>query len=268
MRSFRGSLRAVSVLATAAAVIAVPVSTAGAAETSNSDEVNVIAGSSRGVVTGQSSFRTWGQTGVKIGVSAISGGSVSVVDGPGGYLPAAIQFPRYVSSGSYPRAVVNVTPTSGSAMSPRLRDFEWGSVFRLDASSSGRWFDNGDNVFQRGLSSERSMFKLEVDGGFPSCTLKGSVGQVIARANTPIARDAWYYAKCSRVGNRVSVDVYRYGGSQVAHTSAYGATGNVDFASTRPATVGGKTWASGNVAWTATDQFNGLIARAFARSDG
>ncbi len=215
------------------------------------------------IVTGPGQFSVGGDTPVRIAVSRISSGNPKVVAGPDA-ATRAIEFPSYVKSGTYPRAVVTATPTSGAALSPGASDFEYGAVFRLNATSSGRTIDNGDNLLQRGLYEEPSQFKLQLDHGYPSCLVRGSAGQVFASSPLKVTADKWYRATCSRVGSRVTVQVAPYGGT-VAPVSAVanGTSGTLTFPATEPASIGGKVSPSGVVVSSATDQFNGAVANVW-----
>ena len=213
-------------------------------------------------VTGSSQFRVSGDTTVSIRVARLSGGTAHIVNGPDSTLTRAVQFPAYVSSGTYPRAVLGVTPTQGLALSPGSGNFQFGAVFRLDSASSGRTDDNGDNIFQRGLSSESSLFKLEVDHGRPACTVRGGSGTVITRSSTVVSRNTWYRTTCTRVGRQVTVSVVPYGAGKTAiSNAASGSMGSLSWPSTRPASIGGKLTDSGAIAASASDQFNGAIAQ-------
>jgi hypothetical protein len=227
----------------------------------------VAKGTSGTPVTSAAQFTVTGNSPVGIGVSTVSGGGAELTAGPGGSLPTAVQFPAYVASGAYPRAVVRVTPSSGTALDPGTADFSYGAVVRLDATSAGRSDDNGDNAFQRGLWNESSMFKLEFDDARPACTVHGSTGRVVLRAATRITRGKWYRVTCSRTGGTVSVAVTPvgagYASATPARTSASGATGNVAFSGTRPASVGGKLTTSGAIDTAASDQFNGAVAEVW-----
>ncbi len=215
--------------------------------------------------TGSSQFQVTGDTAVRIAVARHSGGTTRVVAGPDSAAPRAVQFPAYVKSGTYPRAVVTVTPTSGAALSPGASDFEFGAVFRLDATSTGRSVDNGNNLFQRGLYSDKAQFKLQLDGGRPSCLVRGSAGQVFVRSATKVTANKWYRVTCARVGTKVSVHVAPYGSKAVpVRTVASGRSGTLTFPSSQPAAVGGKITRSGAVVSGSTDQFNGAVARLWA----
>ena len=216
------------------------------------------------IVTGADQFAVDGDTTVAISVAGLSGGTAKVVAGPDSALPRAVQFPSYVSSGTYPRAVVRLTPTSGDALSPGSSDFEYGAVFRLNALSSGRSIDNGNNLFQRGLYADRAQFKLQIDYGYPSCLVKGSAGRVFARSSIKVTPDTWYSATCSRVGSLVTVAVTRYGGAATTVSKVVsGSTGTLTFGSSVRASLGGKLTSSGAVVSSSTDQFNGAVAKAW-----
>jgi len=215
-------------------------------------------------VTGAGQFAVGGDTTVAISVASLSGGRAKVVAGPDSALPRAVQFPSYVRSGTYPRAVVRLAPTSGAALSPGTSTFEYGAVFRLDASSSGRSIDNGNNLFQRGLYADRAQLKLQIDHGYPSCLVKGSAGRVYARSNMKVTPDTWYRATCSRVGSRLTVAVTRHGGSfTTVSKSVGGSTGTLTFGSSVRASIGGKLTSSGAIVSSSTDQFNGAVARVW-----
>jgi hypothetical protein len=262
----RGRILGAGAAAALAASLAAP-GVAGAATDTGSLSITAH-GSPGTTVTGSGQFTVAGDSPVDISVSHLSGGTASLVAGPNSDLPTAVEFPPYVASGTYPRAVVEVVPSSGTALSPGRADFEFGAVFRLDAQSQGRTDDNGNNAFQRGLSGQPAMFKLELDGGRPSCTVKGTAGKAIVRSGTTVTHDAWYEATCSRVAGKLTVAVTALGSSgsfasATAQRSTYTSTGTVGFASTVPASIGGKLYNSGAIDSGASDQFNGAIAEVW-----
>jgi hypothetical protein len=198
---------------------------------------------------------------VRVALAAVDGGRLNVVAGPDQTLARAWQFPTYRAAGTYPRASVSLTPTSGEGLSPGASDFRYGAVFRLDSSSSGRAADNGDNIFQRGRYTEPSMFKLQVDHGFPSCLVKGSQGPVLVQSSVKVTPGAWYSATCSRVGSTLTVTVLRYGqdGSAVRDVGV-GSSGTLSFSANRAASIGGKLVTSGTGVASSSDQLNGAVA--------
>lgn len=222
-------------------------------------------GSTGTPVTGAGQLASSGDTAVGISVAQLSGGQALVAAGPGGALPSAVQFPAYVATGTYPRAVVRVAPTSGAGLDPGSSSFEFGAVLRLDRVSSGRSLDNGDNVFQRGLSSDASMFKLELDSGRPSCKVRGASGELTVRSATTVARGGWYTVRCSRTASQVAVEVSGYGSTTTTRTVGNGTTGALTFRAGQAASIGGKLNASGAIVGSATDQLNGAVAQVWTR---
>jgi hypothetical protein len=212
------------------------------------------------VVTGEGQVAVDGDTAVDVSVADDEGGQVRVVDGPSSSLPRAWQFPTYQADGAYPRAAVGLSPTDGDAFSPGGSDFSYGSVFRLDAASSGRSSDNGDNIFQRGRYSEPAMFKLQVDHGYPSCMVKGSTGRASVKSSVKVDPDAWYAATCSRVGSTLTIAVTAYGGDTVTDR-ADGDAGSVTFPDSLPASIGGKLNSSSLALANGSDQLNGAVAQ-------
>ena len=190
---------------------------------------------------------------------------MEIASGPNSKYPKAMRFPRYVASGTYPRAVVGLSASDPGVLDPGSNDFRFGAVLKVDGVSSGRGDDNGDNVFQRGLSSDRAMFKLEVDGDRPACTVRGSSGKVVVRSPRRIGR-SWYHAWCAKTGNRLSIYVrpMDQAGGLVSATG-WGRMGQVSFAGATRASIGGKLTSSGAIVSGASDQFNGLISRVDAQ---
>jgi hypothetical protein len=223
-----------------------------------------------GTTVGDSSrFLVGGDTAAEVTTPDRDGGELSVVTGPDADLPTAVDFPSYVGAGTYPRAVLSLTPTTGSAFSPGATDFQYGAVFMLDQTSSGQLLDDGDNIFQRGRFTDPSMFKLQVDHGHPSCLLRGSDGDVLVTSPVEIARQAWYSATCSRVGSQVRLKVTPYPADPEADadtvTTAGGSTGTLTFDPATAASVGGKLNRLGEVA-RSTDQLNGAVAKVWVRA--
>lgn len=261
--------RRTNVVASGASALALAVSgtlgVAGAHAADTSSLTVRATGSTGTTVKSTSQFVIGGNTPVKIAVASLSGGTAKIAAGPSSALPRSVRFPSYVASGTYPRAVVRMSPSSGGALSPGSTGFEFGAVLRLDAASSGRSVDNGNNLLQRGLYGHSSQFKLQLDHGYPSCLVRGSSGQVAVKSGTKVAPDKWYRITCTRMGSKVTVQVARYGASTAPTSrSASGSTGTVSFASSVPASIGGKLTSSGAVA-SSNDQFNGAVASAWVR---
>lgn len=208
---------------------------------------------------------TWmdqlGSIPVSVGVSSASDGAVRV--GTDLWNGKGARFPAYTSSTTPPRAIVRVThrASSGDPLAPGGRNFSFGIYFKKDARSAGTAVDNGDNLMQRGLASDPSQFKLQVDDGQPSCTVKGDRGRVVVRSSVSVDSRLWYRAWCSRTGGTVRLTVKEYradGTTRTVENSRDGATGSLVWPRRQtPLSIGGKLAADGSVIRSATDQFNG-----------
>lgn len=204
---------------------------------------------------------------VEVEVSSLAGGDVQVV--PGRVEGQAFAFPKFTSESRYPRAVVTATGTDGDdEMSPGLRDFIFGADFMVDKVSQGRDEDNGNNLIQRGLSSDSVMFKLDLDANMrPGCTVKGRVGSLTVYARQSVKPGQWYRARCERDGERILVYVSEYlpsGSPTTAGRDAAGKLGAVTFPDERmPLAIGGKVARDGTVIRSETDQFNGRVENPF-----
>ncbi len=176
-----------------------------------------------------------------------------------------MDFPAFSTSSAEPRAIVRVTPESGSSdvLAPGWRDFEFGADFRKDSISSGTTVDNGDNLIQRGLWRDTAQYKIEVDNARPACRIKGSAGAVVVRASISVSSSLWYQVRCARVGDTVRLTVVEYRTDGTTRTLRYersGALGNLVWPNAKtPLSVGGKLSADGAIKYS-SDQFNGLVS--------
>lgn len=205
----------------------------------------------------------FGSAAVSADVASLDRGMVRVGPLRGG--GSTFDFPSFDRSSTPPRAVVRVTPRPGvgDPLAPGWADFTFGADFRKDRRSKGTSVDNGDNIIQRGLASDRSQYKLEVDRGRPACQVKGTRGAVRVSAPVVVAPDRWYTVRCERDGGRLRIVVteYRSGGARTVYAvSEMGRIGSVSWSRIRtPLAVGGKLTSGGDVVRSATDQFNGVI---------
>lgn len=205
-----------------------------------------------------------GSARVDLAISTLQGGEVRTIHGPKG--EQAFRFPSYVATGTYPRAVVTVTNTGfGDALSPGITPFAWGADFNLDPRNEGRSNDNGNNLVQRGLFSDPTSFKAELDDGKPACTVHGDKGRLIVRSPKPVTPGTWYRMRCERDGSYLTVQSWEIDKPSHAETSVrVGAMGGVEMPSPSiPLSIGGKVGPNGAVIATATDQFNGAVANPF-----
>lgn len=199
-----------------------------------------------------------GRSRLESSVSTSAGGRITQDHGlDSGF---AVRFPAF-AQGPTPAAVL-VLRVSGTAdrLSPDDRPFSFGADFNLDARSSGSATDNGDNLLQRGLATDRSQYKVQIDRGVMSCRIAGSAGKAVLKAKSPVEPTAWYRVRCTRRGDLLTLVVRRLDGSGGRETVRVEAdVGSVRFARAVPVSVGGKVAADGEVVASATDQLNGLV---------
>lgn len=185
--------------------------------------------------------------GVAVGVVSAGGGGLQSVRSRAGHGWAL----GYSASGN---SVLSITPTTAQ-LSPGTGTLRFGA----DVLPSGDW-SRGSNVLQRGLVDDRGQYKLQLDGGRPSCSIKGSAGTVTVYASRSISAGAWHRLECARVGTTVTLTVVRLSDAHTATYSRSGITGSVATASTTtPLSVGGKLTPKGNLATWQPDQFRGAI---------
>lgn len=199
---------------------------------------------------------------MRLEVVALQGGRVRTVDGPDG--ARAFRFPSYVPAGAYPRAVLVVTATGAQDdLDPGDDAFTWGADFALERRNEGRTNDNGNNLLQRGLRTDPTSFKAELDHSRPGCTVRGTDGTLSVRLSEPVTYGVWYRMRCERDGSRLTVRSWRLDRpDQVLVKSRVGPTGTMAM-SGLPLSVGGKVAPDGGIVEGGTDQFNGLVAQPF-----
>ncbi len=218
----------------------------------------------------RSSLVQVGRADVEVAVATLEGGKVLLAEGPLNEL--SLRFPGFMVDGRYPRAVVRVTPLENpNSLAPGEADFSFGIDFRVDSVSTGHDVDNGDNMFQRGLASDTSQLKLELDDGDPSCRVAGPLGAVEVKFGDVVAPERWYRVECSRQGDVITMTLAAYEGGlnvpvRVGVVTGQGETGNLTWVKPEtPISIGGKLAANGAVIRSATDQFNGQLARPVLR---
>lgn len=200
--------------------------------------------------------------GLDLAVPSLDGGTVALdTTVPTG--PVALVLPGFRDEDVVPRAVIRISNSDADdRLEPAEQAFSFGADVRLDAESFGSDVDNGDNVLQRGLSSDDALFKAELDDHRPACTVRGTNGEVKVRAEDAIAPDRWYRVLCHRTGDQVVLEVTDLeDGSRREHTES-GRIGSVSFPDPSiPLSIGGKLAHNGDLIRSATDQFNGSVAR-------
>lgn len=200
---------------------------------------------------------------VAIAIVSRSGGDIAVSEGRVG--EPVLRMPLLLEGKDPPRAVVRVTARSSSTdpLAPGEANFSFGADFLKDRKSSGTKVDNGDNLIQRGLASDPSQYKIEVDRGRPACRIAGSEGAVEVKADKKVSSGRWYRVRCTREGDTVTLDLTEYAPYErvvEASSQAEGRIGSVAWPqSETPLSIGGKLAANGDIIKSATDEFNGLI---------
>ncbi len=203
-----------------------------------------------------------GSASVTVGLVAAGNGSLVPVPDPEGGTAAGFPAHEAVEQGDL--AALAVTPSGSDTLSPGARDFAFG-LDVLPASVSRTDIDDGDNLMQRGLFGGAGQFKLQIDGGLPSCRVAGADGAVLVEATEAVPLDEWYRLRCERIGDRVDLFVGTFddSGDVVWEAwSARGPTGEIRVGKP-PATlsVGAKLNARRTLVVEAPDQFSGSLDR-------
>ena len=184
----------------------------------------------------------------------------------------AAEFPSFDGSSTGPRAVLAVVNAGQSdQLNPGSAPFRFGAHVWLDRTSGNRsYYDNGNNVIQRGLYSG-SQFKIQIDGGQPSCRVSGALGSAEVASTARLVSERWYQLTCRRrvvdAGDLVELEVTpvtsdpALNGPIVTRSPvvAVGATG---FSYSTPLSVGGKLHNNLSIV-RASDQFNGRLDNPF-----
>lgn len=208
-----------------------------------------------------------GDADVRISFAHVNGGRLRAVRGPDGGV--ALEFPSFQQAERAPAAVLGVwNAFETDQLSPGNASFSFGAGFQLDALSSGRPSDNGDNLMQRGFYAEPMQYKIQVDKRVPSCRVQGAKGAVFVKADFKVDDSSWYHVECSRSGDRLTLRVglltSRSSVTDVREFIARGETGEIKMSDpAQPMTVGGKLNRDGTVADSSVDQFNGRVAHVF-----
>lgn len=184
----------------------------------------------------------------------VDGGSYQVVDGPAG--GRALAFPSFASGAGL--ALVDVNE-AGTVPDPGGRDFGWGADVRSDSFEVTE-ADDGDNLLQRGLAADPHQYKLQLDGGRPSCVVAGTAGRLVAKAATRLEA-RWYRLRCERQGESLVLTVVDLQATspEAVTVAVQGPVGAVTFPTGTPLSVGRKVSPSGKTFASQPDQFNGVL---------
>lgn len=158
-------------------------------------------------------------------------------------------------------AVLAVIPATGDTLAPGTEDFS----FSVDIRSRGGWED-GANVLQRGLADDAGQYKLQIDGGQPSCTISGTDGRVQVASDRELSEGLWYRLQCDRTDQVVTLMVTRLEDGAEWVTSDTGATGDVRTKlDDTPLSIAAKLTPTGQLANWQPDQFTGAIDNVILR---
>lgn len=185
----------------------------------------------------------------------LNGAELATADAPDG--GGALVFPA-ASDQVEPPGLVLVVSGPG-VPDPLGRDFGYGADLRLDPAST-TVADDGDNVMQRGLASDISQYKLQVDAGRPSCVVAGPGGRFVAKLKRNL--DArWYRIGCELAGGELTLRVtdLEQPGGETQTVTVPADPGELDFEPTTVLSIGRKVTAAGEPVINKPDQFNGLL---------
>ncbi|CAM3363034.1 LamG domain-containing protein [Nocardioides dubius] len=206
------------------------------------------------------SVQNLGSASVRTAITTFSGGRVRLTPSPGG---VGVRFPAWGDGSSAAAALV--VWDQQDALSPGEKEFRFGAQVMLDPESEGSSSDNGDNLMQRGLFTDETQVKIQLDHGVPSCRVAGDGGELLAKAETAVERGRWYSVDCERnvKGLRLRVKPVEKDGGEDQVVSVRGKTGQVQFPASVPLSVGAKVGPDGALMPSTTDQFNGAVDDVF-----
>jgi hypothetical protein len=135
-----------------------------------------------------------------------------------------------------------------AALNPGSADFTVSAMVRLTSAQASP----GANIVQKGLfATAGGQWKLQIDGGVPSCriagTRAGAAVSALVSADVSIADAGWTFVQCKRRGSVLSITV----GNRTPVPAGDDAT--MEISNTSKVTVGAKGTGSSN------DQFHGAL---------
>ncbi|MCM4081143.1 LamG-like jellyroll fold domain-containing protein [Paractinoplanes hotanensis] len=178
-------------------------------------------------------------------LTPVAGGDAGTVRVPRG-AGRAVRFPpRCDEHESCPRLALRAS--NADALNPGIRPVRFGASIQLEAENTSR----GQNVLQKGYSTEGSQYKLQIDGddGKPSCVLVGDTDPTIhqAIADVTVADGLWHVLECRRHGTTLSLLVDDVTRARVPIPA------DLSIANDQPLSLGAKG------AYGDNDQFHGLL---------
>jgi hypothetical protein len=153
----------------------------------------------------------------------------------------AVRFPPRCHRNPCPRFVLRADSTP--SLNPGARPLRYGAAVRLAPDRT----TNGQNILQKGYSTEGSQYKLQIDGrsGHPSCALVAGAAIHLAIARVTVADARWHTLECRRENTSLTILVDGLAQGSTRIPAGLSVTNN------RPLSLGGKS-AHGN-----NDQFHG-----------
>lgn len=192
-------------------------------------------------------------------------GDAPLTTTPSGDGTRGLVFPGYRTSGEQRLVLLLRRGPSGGA-GATAPDLVFGADVELTGHGEGPE-DDGDNVVQRGLYADENQFKLQVDRGVPSCTVRTPR----MRAFTALADGlgtGWHRLSCHYDGVTLELRATRFDGStpddRTASTRA--PAGALSFATSTAISVGGKVTATGALVESQPDQLNGALDNVYVSS--
>lgn len=185
------------------------------------------------------------------------GGTLSLVDSYAGG-GKAMKFPATSSVEKAPGVGLVAMAAQAPLPNPRTSEFSFGADILLDSVTSASAADNGDNILQRGLASDPSQFKLQVDQGVPSCSVTGSAGRLLVKG-APLRPATWYGLTCIVTRGGMTMKVIDLMKEETKLFVKNGLVGSVAFSDNVPLAVGRKVGAGGQGIKKQPDQFNGTM---------
>lgn len=155
----------------------------------------------------------------------------------------AVRFPA--PCGSTPCRRLVLQAADRPALNPAASPFRFGASLRLAPNRTSK----GQNILQKGYSTEGSQYKLQVDGrsGHPSCALVAGTTIHLVLATVSVADGLWHTVECRRDSASLTVHVDRVARGTITVPA------ELSVVNTEPLSLGGKS------AFGDNDQFHGEL---------
>jgi hypothetical protein len=202
----------------------------------------------------------------RVSVRSLEAGGGQIVQVASGNGTSALRFPPYSPEAQSPRLVLVINPVGATdLLNPEAKDFSFGADLRLNAASSGKGDDNGDNVLQRGLFSDANQYKLQVDKRVPSCTVKSGERRLFVKFDQGLD-EGWFRVRCDYEAGSLTLSVSQILADRIeklGNKAESVSIGPIGFRASTPATIGGKLGSNGELVLKQSDQFNGELDNVF-----